>query len=178
MNTAPMNGANVNSPTPLAYTPPPVPATLPVRDRPILRLIRDALMASKEFDAVTTSGLPEMDGQSAGIARLGSLELQSSKEVVLFSDPYNVTVERTVHFLLTVSDRDNDPDARDDEADRLVAVAANAINGNDFGGVTIVDRTFLSAGTHLPPMGVERRIKAAGQFVYLIPSWNTRNTTP
>lgn len=159
-------------------TPPPPPPVALLRDRPILKLIKAALDATGEFHEVTTAGEPEFAGVSSESYKLASLELGKWKEEFLGWDTNAVAQLRTVQFTLTVHVRDPDPVARDNEADRLYAVAANAVNGNSFGDTTFTDFTYLHGGRQLPVRGAERRTEITGQFAYEISNWNTRNTTP
>jgi hypothetical protein len=71
----------------------------------------------------------------------------------------------------------DDPDMRDDECDRLVCVAQNALTGISLGGQTFFDKTRLMAGKYLPAVAPERRCLCVGQFAYDIPDFRARNTT-
>jgi hypothetical protein len=145
-----------------------------LRDRGILKLIAGLLTATEEFHDVTTGGLPEQVGSSAENLKLASLELAAFEEVARWDDG---DIERTVQFWLWILVRDPDPDTRDDEADRLQAVAANAIVGQSVGGATFIGKTKLGRGVYEPARGVERRLKVMGQFAYEVPAWDGRSST-
>lgn len=171
---APRHAVDSIGPGTVAPAPAPAPT---VRDRTILRLIADALAATGEFDEVCTTGLPERTGRTAGDARLASLELVSFKERELATDPDTAPRERTVRYHCYLLVRVEDPDARDDEVDRLANVAANAVDGQTFAGITLRSFTTLDAGQYLPAAAPERRLVMTGQFVYLLDSYATRSVT-
>jgi hypothetical protein len=156
----------------------PPPAVAPYRDRDYLRFCRDLLELTDEFGLVTTSGLPESDGQSAEVQKLASLELKGYREDHLGSDYNAQPLLRSVEFLLTIHVRDPDPDARDDELDRLAQVAGNALVGKPLGGESLAPFTQLGRGVYEAAQGPERRLRVLGTFVYEISDWGTRDTTP
>ena len=148
------------------------------RDRSILKLMRDALAATNQFDQVLTTGDPEQAGASADAARFASFEIHTFKEVDDYDDDGATPQIRTVHFTLYVITRNEDPDTRDDECDRLVQVASNAISGQSFGGATFPNLTRLGTGKYKPVTGSERRCEVAGVFAYLIDNYDAHNTDP
>jgi hypothetical protein len=154
--------------TPRAVSAPPPPAEAAVRDRTLLRVAADLLEATGQFDAVVTTGPPEERGRSAADDRMACLELQGWEEDDQANDYDATTQHRLVTFLLLVIVRIDDADLRDDEADRLVQVASNALNGTSLLGVTQPSGTRLRRGRWLPPAGDERRVAVQGQFTYLI----------
>jgi hypothetical protein len=148
-----------------------------VRDRDFLRLVRDALEATNEFHEVTTRGLPEDAGGSAESLKLAALSLAGFTEQTWFNGGAGVPQYREVQFTLTVLVRDPDPDACADEADRLGAVAADAVNGRSLGGLTFTDKTRLTGGKYLPSATPEVRLQIAGTFAYDLADYTGHDTT-
>lgn len=146
------------------------------RDRQILHLIAGILRDTGQFELVTTSGLPEVQGQPAEAATLATLEIDSWDEDKFADEPVDAfSYFRTVRYTLTIHVRNADPDARDDEADRLAAVCGNALVGENYGGEMIETYSTLQKGTYQPAASVERRLKIAGQFAYDVEGRTARN---
>lgn len=141
------------------------------RDRKILKVIASLLRDASEFGLVTTSGPPEVHGQSAEHARLAGLELSDFVETSEYSDHDASYLIRVVQYILHIYVRDQDPDVRDDEADRLYNVATNALSGVGYEADVIPERSWLRRGQYLPADGIERRLRVLGQFVYTVPNW-------
>jgi hypothetical protein len=146
------------------------------RDRQILALAAGLLRETNQFALVTTSGLPEVQGQPAEAAALASLELDGFDEEKFADEPVDsFSYTRTVRYTLTLIVRNSDPDARDDEVDRLAAVCGNALVGENYGGETIETYSTLAKGTYLAAAAPERRLKLTGQFAYDIEGRTARN---
>jgi hypothetical protein len=145
-------------------------------DYQYLRLIAERLGDTGEFDEVTTTGLPEGMGGSADDARLACLELATWQDVDLYSDPDATPQVRTVHYHLHILVRSEDPDVRDDEVDRLAAVAGAALNGASLGDASFTGKMRLSRGRWLTAAGPERRMHVNGEFSYLIPDLDMQAT--
>lgn len=143
------------------------------RDRQILKAMADALVATGEFDLVTTAGLPE-DGSpfSSDVGRVCALSLDGKPtENQLWCDYLTTSLERIVPISATVMFRAEDADTRDDEADRLFCLVANTIaTGNPWLGITVMRKTRMTGGEWVKAMPPEQRYKIPGQFVYRIPS--------
>jgi hypothetical protein len=138
------------------------------RDRGYLKLIAGLLRDTNQFEAVTTSGPPEDAGQSAEHLRLAGLEVASFAEESLASEASDVSQLRTVSYRLSLYVRDPDPDARDDEIDRLASVAANVLTGVALGGQSIAELSRLGRGQYQAATSVERRLQMQGTFAYVI----------
>ena len=148
----------------------------PYRDRKILAIIAELLHETGRFDHVATTGPPEDVGQSAEFSAMVTLEIISFEAHIPWTDYTTFPLLRTVRYALTIYARDPDPDARDNLADLLFAVASNALNGVSYGGETIDGLCLLGQGTYQPATGVERRLKVTGQFAYEIPDLTAYNT--
>jgi hypothetical protein len=157
--------------------PPPPVAVAAYRDYQFLRILADLLAATDEFDEVRTGGLPELQGASAAADRLACLELAGWEDRDNYDDPDSVPQIRTVHYWLHLLVRAEDPDLRDDETDRLLAVAVNTLNGVALGATSYPNKSRLSRGHWLDAAGPERRMKVAGQFVYEVDDYSLHSTT-
>ena len=74
-----------------------------------------------------------------------------------------------VTFYVTVCFRDDDPEVRDREVDRLQNVVRNAINGQVIAPAECFpSMTRLNRGEWLPSFAPERRIRMTGEFSYSI----------
>mgnify|MGYP000906379969 CR=1 FL=1 len=155
-----------------------MPTPAPYRDRDFLRAIAKRLNDTGQFDAVTTSGPPEDRGQSAENLKLAGLELASFIEVSAESDYAALPQRRTVSYTLHLYVRNPDPDARDDELDRLAQVAGNALTFAGLLSENAPDLCTCGRGNYGAGTSVERRLTMYGSFVYLIPDTNARNETP
>jgi hypothetical protein len=173
MNFAPFDIAPFD-----AFYAPPAPPAGGYRDRQLLALVADLLRATGEFDEVTTWGLPEARGSGAQEDRLAALELRGWEESDQSNDYAGIPQDRTVAFALTILVRIADPDPRDDEADRLLNVAMNALNGASLAGANYPDRTRLRRGAWLPARAPERRLVAQGQFTYPVPDFPDHQADP
>lgn len=154
------------------------PSAVAFRDRHMLKLIAAALVATGEFDDVRTSGPPEERGTPSEESRLATLELKGWREEDQSNDYAAVIQDRTITFTLVIAVRHEDPDLRDDEADRLCQVCANAINGRSFGGVNIPDHTRLLSGVYHPAQSPERRLTCQGRLVYSVSDFGTHAANP
>jgi hypothetical protein len=140
-----------------------------IRDRQILAMLAAKLRERDRFHEVGTAGLPEQKGASAEHYRKVSMDVRSFVETPRWSDlNRGLTIERVVDFALVIHVRDADPDVRDDEADRLYAIAANTISQEKLDSTLVQDKTWLNRGRYLLTDGIERRIECTGQFTYLI----------
>lgn len=148
------------------------------RDRQYLKIIAGLLVETGQFDAVTTTGPPEDRGQTAEYLKLAGLELAGFKEETWASEPTGPSYLRTVQYLLYLHVRDPDPDARDDEIDRLAQLAANAVVAQELGGESVFQATTLARGQYQAAVAPERRLKIAGEFQYVLESPSDRNADP
>jgi len=148
------------------------------RDRQILKQLGKLLQEADGYHEVATTGTPEAAGRSAEHYRKISLDIAGWSEESRWSEGGGaITLLRNVDFTLTIHVRDADPDARDDEADRLYCLAANVINHQSFDAWLVPGMTWLSRARYLPTDGTERRIQCSGRFTYLVTSGDGRTTT-
>lgn len=151
----------------------------PLRDRQILKRLGALLAAANQFHAVGTAGIPEEKGASAENYRAISMDVTGFSESSQWSEPDRaVTLLRKVAIKVVIHVRDADPDARDDEADRLYCLAANTIGQQSLDRWLIADMCHLSQGRYLLTDGTERRIECTGQIAYLVAGHAGRHVTP
>ena len=156
------------------------------RDRQVLARLADVIavadaagVGGSGFHEVRTNGLPEDVGASAEHYRKVSMDVVGWTERDLFSEPGRaVTVERTAEIRVVVHVRDQDPDARDDEADRLANLASNSVHQASLEGWLVADKSHLRRGRYAAATGVERRIELTGQICYLVDSAAGRDALP
>lgn len=151
------------------------PQTL--RDRDVRRAIADLLDATNEFDGVYMLSLAEVSGRCAADARAVVIEPDSLE----FSDPWSdgssdgepntgaLTV--SARLLLTLMVRDDDPDRRDNGAERLASIVSNTLNGRSLAGLTMPLFTRFHSMTWLPPEPPERRISTIFTYRRLVEPW-------
>ncbi|QEH38646.1 hypothetical protein OJF2_72520 [Aquisphaera giovannonii] len=145
------------------------------RERDIRGLIRDMLEQTGAFDGAYLSGLPEDRGERAGDGRAVSIEPSETRQACPWDDADGDPI-MTCQVALTILARDDDPRARDDLAELLLNIAANALWRSNLGGAAIASRTQIRSWTWLPPQAPERRIKAVLEYQYLVDGLTGLNT--
>ena len=141
------------------------------RDYDVLDDVRARLVATKEFDAVYRSALPETKGQSAGDRFAAAVEHRSWEELSESADPSVIQSTRKLKWRLTLLVRDDDPEVRERELDRLLAVAQDALDGQSLAGVTLPDWTYLSSGVYEDAKPPEQHMRVEGYCAYYIEGW-------
>lgn len=147
------------------------------RDRDVRRAIAAILDATNEFDGIYLLSLAEVPGRRAGDARAVSIEPDS----IEFSDPWGDDSDAagmivSGRLVLTFMVRDDDPATRDDDAERLVYIASNALNDQSLAGLTMPPFTRFQTLKWLPPEPPERRISATFGYRWAVDSWTAFNT--
>ncbi|AMV37365.1 hypothetical protein [Planctomyces sp. SH-PL62] len=141
------------------------------RERDVRGAIRDILDATGAFDAVYTAGLPEDRGERSG-DRLAAAVEPGETRVAGQGDDVSGALAATSHVTLVLLARDDDPAARDDQAERLLHTAAAALNGRSLAGSTLPGSTRIRSWAWRKPIAPERRIEAILEFQYLVEGWN------
>ncbi len=72
---------------------------------------------------------------------------------------------------VTLLARNDDAQLRDEQAEQLLDVLANAVNGVSLAGITLPGKTLVTAWQWRPAMAPERRIAATVSFQYLVEGW-------
>ena len=152
--------------------------TAALRDRPILRHLAQLLRDTGQFHRVTTTGEVERKGESAEHYKFATLSLTGFTEQPWAGDPDEDTVvQRTVTYQLVIAVRDEDPDCRDDELDRLVQVAHNTLGGRSYSDATESEQSYLTGGRYLPAVSPQREAVLTGQWVQMVEDWNQHYAT-
>jgi hypothetical protein len=148
----------------------------PYRDRDILKAIAGLIRNTNQFDDVFTWGMPEFQGSSASEVKVACVEITNFEEHTQADDFAAIPQDRTIYFDITVLVRMNDPDLRDDEADRLVNVCANALTGQSILGQTVLDWTRIARGRWLKATAPERRVVCSSQCTYTVFDYTSAST--
>lgn len=146
------------------------------RDRDIRAAIRDALAATRCYDGVYLSGLPEDFGQSSGRLLVAVVEPGGAR----VESPWDAAPEEGLvvrgSAALTLIARHEDPEIRDQDAEWLVAIACNALNGQTLAGVTSPQFSMVESWRALPAQAPERRFQATFNYLYFVEGVNNFNT--
>jgi hypothetical protein len=147
----------------------------PFRERDVRQVVHDLLEQTGAFDEVYLTGLPERRGGRSGNSRLVCIEPAETSQ----SEPWDDLggdLLLTCRLNLVFLSRHEDPQIRDETAELLLNVAANALGGNSLAGATIPSRTRIQSWTWQAPSAPERRITAVLQYEYLVTGWAGFNT--
>jgi hypothetical protein len=147
-----------------------------VRERDVRNAIADALEATGFFTSVWLSGLPEDYGQAAGSLSAAAIEPAGTTLVTGWDAQTAGGLRYDATCTVTLLARDDDPARRDESAEQLLDVLANAVNGQSLGGLTVPGRTWVQSWRWQPPAPPERRIAAVVQYGYLV-SWEGFDTS-
>jgi hypothetical protein len=145
------------------------------RERDVRCLIRDMLEQTGAFDGAYLSGLPEERGERAGNSRTVSIEPAETRQVDPWDEPDGDPI-MTCQVALTILARHEDPQTRDEIAELLLNVAANALWRSTLGGAAIASRTQIRSWNWQPTKAPERRIKAVLEYQYLVDGLTGLNT--
>lgn len=139
------------------------------RDWWVLEAIRDRLQETRQFDDVCLSGLPDQHGRNAGELKVAVLEPNDWEELDESDDPADVQDTVRMRFKLTLIVRQEDPELRDREVDRLVNVCKNVIDGQPIVPLQVLPGwTKLRRGKWEPSKGIERRQTITGETAYFV----------
>ena len=174
-DTNPFNILPPNTAPDLLSEPPPEHGQ---RDWYVLEAIRDRLAETNAFDDVYLSGLPDGQGRGAGELKVAILEPADWDELDESDDEADVQDTVRVRFRLTLIVREEDPELRDREVDRLLNVAKNAINGQPLvPDQTIPGWTKLRKGKWEKAVTPERRMTVAGETAYWVDGETSHDET-
>jgi hypothetical protein len=147
----------------------------PYRERDIRERIRDVLEDTGAYDGVYLSGLPEDRGEPSGDARSISIEPAETAAAAPWDDTAGDQV-MSCRVSLTIMARDEDPQIRDETAELLLNVAANALSGQALAGATLPGMTRITSWSWQRPRAPERRIAAVLECRYLVQGWSGAST--
>jgi hypothetical protein len=146
------------------------------RERDVRSSIRDVLDSTGAFDGVYLAGLPPDRGERCGDSRSVSIEPVETTGADHWDDTTGDLV-MTSRVSLTLLARHDDPQVRDETAEQLLNVAANALNGQALAGLTLPGWTRIRSWTWQKPHAPERRIAAVLEYQYLVAGWTGFDTT-
>lgn len=152
------------------------------RDRDVRQAIADLLIATKDFDSVGVSGLPEEFGSAASDQAAAVIEPVSSTQddhrMGMGWDAETSGGIVIVSFVtITLLYRHDDPQLRDEGVERLLNVAGNALSGQSLASLTLPALTRFTGWKWEHPTPPERRITAAFTYEYLLEGWAVYDTT-
>jgi hypothetical protein len=145
------------------------------RERDVRELIHDVLEDTGVFDGVYLCGLPEDRGEPSGHARSASIEPGETVVAAPWDDTSGDLL-MTCRVNLMILARDEDARIRDETAELLLNVAANAINGQALSGLSLSCTPRIRSWSWQKPKAPERRIAAVLEYQYLIGGWAGANT--
>lgn len=144
------------------------------RERDIRIAIRDALLATGYFDACYLNPAESESSEDASACEIeplaGSAESEWDAQTggLYFVDS---------QVRLTLLARHDDPQLRDERAERLLMAATNALRGHGFDGKTLPAWSVVNGWSWFDPEPPERAIEATFSFRYFVDSWQGLNTT-
>ena len=149
------------------------------RDRDVRIAIQAALQATNQFDGVYLWGLPEDLGSGVSRAAIAVIEPGSGQARDDWDDPSDggqLVIESTAS--VTLYQREEDPQLRDENAELLLSYVANAINGQSLGGLTLPGATKVQAWRWNPPTPPDRTLTLTVSYQYFVDGWTSFDTTP
>ena len=147
-----------------------------MRERDVRNAIHNVLLATNAFTGVYITGLPEDAGAAASDLLAAAIEPAGSQ----LNTGWDAQTDGGLCYASTVTvtllARNDDAQLRDEQAEQLLDVLANAVNGTSLAGITLPGKTYVSAWRWQPPAPPERRIAATVSFSYLV-TWEGWDTT-
>jgi hypothetical protein len=145
------------------------------RDRDAFEAIKTVLSATGEFAAVVF-GTPA-DDLAAGADQI-PMAIITPNEWEEVDDVDPIVGVRHVSYTLTLATRDEDPQTRFEQLDRLTSIAQNTLDGTDLNGGCVPALTRLRRGRfETKPRHPEQRVILSGEFSYLISTYSGHDTT-
>ena len=148
-----------------------------MRDRDVRNAVRAVLMATNAFDGVWIWGLPEDYGTGSSEGAAAAITPMSSRQEDLWDAAATGGLVITSRLALTLLYRHPDPQIRDEGAELLLDVAANALNGNSLNGLIFTQTARITGCDWQPPTAPERRIQAVFSYQYNVEGWDSYDTT-
>jgi hypothetical protein len=150
-----------------------------MRDRDVRNAIVSALTTTGAFDSggVWITGLPEDSGAPSSDFAAVAIEPVSSTQEDRWDSQTDGGLIVTSRVTITVLNRNADAQLRDEGAEMLLDMAADALNGQSLAGLTLPGLTRFMSWTWQPPMAPERRIAATFTYSYIVEGWDGYDTT-
>ena len=150
-----------------------------MRDRDVRNAIQSALTDTDAFNGVHVWGLPEDYGSGSSEQAAVWIVPQSSRQEDLWdaAPDGGLVITCRIGLLLVYRASSDDPQIRDEGAERLLTEAANALNGQGLGGLIFPQTARVTGWDWQPPASAERRIQATFTCQYIIEGWDEYDTT-
>jgi hypothetical protein len=150
------------------------------RDRDVRQAVHDTLVATDAFDpgGVWLWGLPEDYGTGTSIRAAVSIQPQSSTSDDRFDGAETIGIVVTSLVSIVVFFRDEDPQVRDEGVEFLFNTAADVLNGQSLGGLTLPDFTRFTSWRWNAPTAPERSIACTFTYQYLVDGWDGLDVDP
>jgi hypothetical protein len=149
-----------------------------MRDRDVRDAIQSALQATGAFDGVFVWGLPEDYGSGASNAALAVIEPESSTQEDRWDAAPGGGLIVTSRVAITLIYRAEDPQLRDEAAELLFDIAANALNGQGLAGLTLPQLTRFVSWRWEKPAPPERRVASVFSYQYIVEGWDDYDVSP
>jgi hypothetical protein len=148
-----------------------------MRDRDVRNAIVTVLTATGAYDGVWVTGLPEDSGSGSSVQAAAAIEPVSSTQDDRWDSQTDGGLVVTSLVRITLVYRHDDPQLRDEGAELLLDVAANALNGQSLAGLTLPGLTRFTGWSWTAPTAPERRIAATFSYQYIVEGWGGYDTT-
>ena len=123
-------------------------------------------------------GKPEDYGSGASLAVIAVIEPVSSTQDDYWDTQTTGGLVVTSQVRITLYARAEDPQIRDEGAELLLEITANALNGEALAGLTMPPFTRMQSWTWSPPTPPERSIACMFSYQYIVEGWEAYDTTP
>lgn len=154
-----------------------------MRERDIKEAIRAALEATGEFDGIFLFGFADASDSEAEAVRAVSILPMGFKEDDKWDGVLDGQMLEMGRLKIVIRVREGNAPIRDSEADRLLSVLRNAVNGRALN--ILIGEDFLypqwtkiTEGNWKDPLPPERDIECTFQYLYDAPDWTGFDTSP
>lgn len=155
-----------------------------MRERDVLNAIRSALIATNAFDdqGVFLWGFNNAADEGADKTRAVAIIPLDGAEEDLYDDVLAGQMFETDRCKLVILVRDGDDRQRDEDADRLLNVCKDALNGNALNAVMGAQNLYpqwtkILRWSRKEPTPPQREIEAIFQFRFDAPTWVSFDTS-
>jgi hypothetical protein len=143
-----------------------------MRDRDVRNDIVARLIATNAFDpGAVWLWCPDDLGEGTSLTSAVGVEPESSSQRDEWDDQPGGGLIVTSTVMITVYHRLEDTQLRDEGAERLLAVAANALNGKALANLTMPALTRFVSWRWQTPAPPERKIVATFSYQYISEGW-------
>lgn len=139
-----------------------------VCDRHVLRAIADAIRATNQFDGVYRGIITDGAGKPADFAAIAVVYADNFEETSVYDDDDETQYQHNFRFRVTVEARNDDPELREEELDRLYCAIANVINYKSLDSLTIPALTLIRRGNYGKPDHPSQPLELYGETAYFV----------